>query len=55
MTPELQKIISKNGDADEIKKKAVEQGMKTLHESASDYVIEGITSYSEMIKVSFDS
>lgn len=55
MTPELQKIISKNGDADEIKKKAVEQGMKTLHESASDYVVEGVTSYSEMIKVSFDS
>ena len=55
MTPELKKIISNKGGADEIKEKALEQGMHTLHMSATEYVLDGTTEYSEMARISFDS
>jgi len=54
MTPELKRIISKNGDADEIRDQALKDGMHTLRMSATEYVLNGITSFSEMMKVSFD-
>jgi type IV pilus assembly protein PilB len=54
MTPKLKTIISKREGADKIKEQALAEGMHTLHMSATDYVLEGITSYSEMIRVSFD-
>ncbi len=54
VTQPLKRIISKNGDAEAIKKKALEEGMHTLRMSAAEYVLSGITSVSEMIKVSFD-
>lgn len=55
MSPELKHIISKNGSAAEIKDQAMKNGMRTLRMSASDYVRSGITSYHEMMRVSFDS
>ncbi len=55
VTQPLKSIISKNGDAEAIKNKALEEGMSTLRMSATEYVMEGITSIGEMIKVSFDS
>lgn len=55
VTQPLKSIISKNGDVEAIKDKALEEGMNTLRMSATEYVMEGITSVSEMIKVSFDS
>lgn len=54
MTPELKLIISKGGNANEIKEQALKEGMHTLRMSATEYVLEGITSVSEMVKVSFD-
>lgn len=54
MTPELKRIISKGGDADDIKEQAMKDGMHTLKMSATEYVLSGITSYHEMMKVSFD-
>ncbi len=54
MTPVLKEIISKNGNAEEIKRAALNEGMHTLRMSATEYVLEGITSVSEMVKVSFD-
>ncbi len=54
VTQPLKSIISKNGDAEAIKNKALEEGMSTLRMSATEYVKEGITSINEMIKVSFD-
>lgn len=50
----LKLIIEKNGTADEIKEEALKEGMKTLRMSASQYVIEGVTTIDEMKKVSFD-
>lgn len=54
VTQSLKSIISKNGSAEEIKKKALEEGMSTLRMSATRYVLEGITSIQEMMRVSFD-
>ena len=50
----LKTIISKGGNAEEIKNKALEEGMSTLRMSATKYVLEGITSIPEMMRVSFD-
>lgn len=55
MTPKLKTLISKGGNADEIKELALSEGMHTLRMSASEYVLDGTTSYNEMMKVSFDS
>lgn len=54
VTPPLKTIISKSGSAEDIKEKALEEGMHTLRMSATRYVLEGITSVPEMMRVSFD-
>ncbi len=54
VTQPLKSIISKNGSAEDIKQKALEEGMHTLRMSATRYVLEGITSVPEMMRVSFD-
>lgn len=54
VTQPLKLIISKNGSAEDIKNKALEEGMNTLRMSATKYVLEGITSVQEMMRVSFD-
>lgn len=54
VTPSLKTIISKSSSAEDIKKKALEEGMHTLRMSATRYVLEGITSVPEMMRVSFD-
>ncbi len=52
---EVKRIIAKGGDADMIKDAALKNGMNTLRMSATRYVLNGITSVSEMIKVSFEA
>ncbi len=54
MTQPLKRIISRGGDAEEIKEQALKEGMLTLRMSATELVLEGTTSVSEMVKVSFD-
>ena len=54
MTPELKKIITAHGSTDEIKAAALAQGMHTLRMSAAQYVLEGVTTIEEMLKVSFE-
>jgi len=54
VTHDLKRIIAKGGTADEIKEQALSEGMSTLRMSATRYVLNGITSVSEMKKVSFD-
>ena len=54
-TPELKHIIAKNGSVESIKEQAMKDGMHTLRMSATEYVLSGMTSFSEMMKVSFDS
>lgn len=50
----VRRAIAKSATAEEIKDRALEAGMSTLRMSATRYVLEGITSVSEMKKVSFD-
>ncbi len=54
MSPKLKSIISRNGGSEEIKEQALQEGMHTLRMSAAEYVLDGITSYHEMMKVSFE-
>ena len=54
ISPKLKRVISKNATAEEIKEVAMEEGMHTLRQSATRYVLDGITSINEMKKVSFD-
>lgn len=54
VSPKLKTIISKGGDAEDIKNQALKEGMYTLRMSATELVLDGTTSYSEMMKVSFD-
>jgi len=54
VTQPLKSIIGKGGTAEDIKNKALEEGMNTLRMSATKYVLEGITSVQEMMRVSFD-
>ncbi|MEG0688157.1 MAG: ATPase, T2SS/T4P/T4SS family [Hungatella sp.] len=54
ITPAIKRVISCSGNADEIKDVALAGGMHTLRMSATGYVLDGITSISEMARVSFD-
>jgi len=50
----VKKVIADGGDAEHIKQVALENGMRTLRMSATQYVIDGITSVDEMRKVSYE-
>lgn len=53
--PEIKAMIMQNASTAEIKRVAVENGMHTLHRSAAELVIKGITTMQEMRKVSSES
>ena len=55
ITPKLRRVITARGNAEEIKNVALSEGMHTLRMSSSRMALDGITSFSEMIKVSFDN
>ena len=55
VTPDVKRAIAHQADAEEIKNVALKDGMKTLRMRAADYAMQGITSMSEAIRVSFDS
>lgn len=54
ITPELRRAIAQKATTEQIKKLALQRGMHTLHQSAVAYVLEGVTTISEMTKVSFE-
>ncbi|MBE5963661.1 MAG: type II secretion system protein GspE [Lachnospira sp.] len=51
----LRQLITANKTADELKAAAVEDGMSSLKHSASLYVKEGITAFSEMMKIAYEA
>ena len=55
MSPALKTFLSQRRGADAIREQALREGMYTLRMSATEYVLEGITSIDEMVKVSFDN
>ena len=54
VTADIRRNITERASTEEIRKTALEGGMDTLRMEATRYVLEGITSFSEMTKVSFD-
>lgn len=55
MTPSIKEIICHKGTANQIKEMALKEGLKTLRMSATKYVLDGVTSLDEMMRVSFDN
>jgi type IV pilus assembly protein PilB len=55
VTPRLKNMISRNVSADELKAAAQEEGMHTLRESAVRLVLNGTTSYKEMLRTTFEN
>lgn len=51
----IRNLIAKRASADEITKKAQEEGMNTLRQAAAKYVLDGTTSYSEMMKITYET
>lgn len=54
VSPEIKNIIAHNGTTAEIKKKAVEEGMRTLLMGSRTRVLDGTTSMEELMKVSVE-
>lgn len=54
ISPAMKRIISREDGTETIKKQALEDGMHTLRMSAAEYVLDGTTSISEMLRVSFE-
>jgi type IV pilus assembly protein PilB len=52
VNPEIKDMIVSNASTADIKRVAVQNGMHTLHRSAAELVIRGITTMQEMRKVS---
>jgi type IV pilus assembly protein PilB len=55
ITPALRRVISQHGNTELIRDTAIGEGMHTLRMSSTMLVLEGVTSFSEMMKVSFDN
>jgi type II secretory ATPase GspE/PulE/Tfp pilus assembly ATPase PilB-like protein len=53
-TPQIQRLITNRASADEIRKLAREQGMKTLREAAVEKVLSGVTTAEEVIRVTLE-
>lgn len=55
ITRRIRNLIAQRANADVITKAAQEEGMHTLRQSASGLVLEGVTSYSEMMKITYEA
>ncbi len=55
ITPKVRQAITRSGSTEDIKNAALSEGMHTLRMSSSAMAIRGVTSFSEMLKVSFDN
>lgn len=54
VTKRLKRMIADRKNADDIMAAAVEEGMHTLRDSASEYVLDGTTTFSEMMKITYN-
>ena len=51
---EIKRIISRNGNAEEIENQAIREGMKTLITAANQYVLQGVTTMEEVHRVAYE-
>lgn len=54
ITPRLKHAIATQASTEQLKEVALSEGMHTLRMSASKYVLDGVTTIREMLKVSFE-
>ena len=54
ITPALRAMIARRCSTDELRQAAVSEGMRTMRESAKRLVLEGITSVSELQRISVE-
>ena len=54
ITKRLKRMIADKRNADDIMDAAVEEGMHTLRASAAEYVLDGTTTFSEMMKITYN-
>jgi type IV pilus assembly protein PilB len=55
VTPKIRNMINRHEAVDDIQKAAQSEGMHTLRQSASNLVVEGVTSYKEMLRTTFEN
>ncbi len=55
ISPEIRSAITKNQNTDTIKNMAIKEGMSTLRMSAIYYVMSGVTTIQEMMKVTYEN
>jgi type IV pilus assembly protein PilB len=55
MSPNLRRIISHKEGTEVLKEQALKEGMRTLKMSGFEYVLDGTTSFSEVVRISLDS
>lgn len=55
LTPAVKRLINQRSTAEQIKNQALADGMQTLRMNAAKLVFSGVTSYQEILGVSFDS
>lgn len=49
----IRRLIDNNSTTDEIKHRAIKNGMKTLYESAANLAIQGVTSLEEVLRIGY--
>lgn len=55
ISPALKQIIARGGNAEQIKEQALKEGMHTIQMSAMELVRTGITSFAEMLRITFEN
>ena len=55
ITHDVKKLISAGAEPDVIQRKAQEEGMHTLREAATEYVLQGLTSCEELIRTTYEA
>ena len=55
LTPSIKRLINKRATAEELKTQALAEGMQTLRMNAAKLVLSGVTSFQEILSVSYDN
>ena len=55
LSPDIKRLINKKATAEEIKQQALSDGMQTLRMNATKLVLSGVTSFQEILSVSYEN
>ena len=54
ITPAIRRLISRGAEAEAISEEAISEGMHTLRQAAASYVLDGVTSVTELVKATYE-